>query len=84
MEGFLDALYEYAQETRITSYLDRWKYQRATDALEEDWEAFRATLTEEQDKKLNALLMRENKVTYLEDRAVFSCALSIGVGLGRL
>ena len=84
MEGFLRALYEYAQDQRVTTYLETWEYRRATCDLEEDWTAFRSTLTAEQTRILDALLNRERNAAYLEDQAVFSCGLSIGIGLGRL
>ena len=52
--------------------------------LEEDWASFRSTLTAEQEQRLKALLDRERNAAYLEDQAIFSCGLSMGVGLGRL
>lgn len=84
MEGFLRALYEYAQDQRVMSYLETWEYRRATYDLEEDWTAFRSTLTAEQARILDALLNRERNAACLEDQAIFSCGLSMGVGLGRL
>ena len=65
-------------------YLETWEYRRATCDLEADWTAFRSTLTAEQEQSLKALLDRERKVAYLEDQAIFSCGLSMGIGLGRL
>ena len=44
MEGFLHALYEYAQEKHVPSYLETWEYRRATCDLEEDWASFRSTV----------------------------------------
>ena len=84
MEGFLHALYEYAQEKHVLSYLETWEYRRATYDLEEDWTAFRSTLTAEQARILDTLLDRERNAACLEDQAIFSCGLSMGVGLGRL
>lgn len=84
MEGFLRALYDYAQEQKIEDYLESWEYRRATYDLEADWTAFRATLTVEQDQRLDALLSRERSAGELEEEAAFCCGLSIGVGLGRL
>ena len=84
MEGFLDALYEYAQEQGVAPYLETWEYRRATCDLEAAWETFRATLTAEQDRDLAALLGRERNAGYLEEEAVFCCGLSMGIGLGRL
>ncbi len=84
MEGFLRALYEYAQDQRVTPYLETWEYRRATCDLEEDWASFRSTLTAEQARILDTLLDRERNAACLEDQAIFSCGLSMGVGLGRL
>jgi hypothetical protein len=84
MEGFLDALYEYAQEQRIAPYLETREYRRATYDLEAEWRAFRSTLTAEQDRDLTALLARERNAEELEKEAVFCCGLSMGIGLGRL
>lgn len=84
MEGFLDALYEYAQEQGMAPYLETREYRRATCDLEADWTAFRSTLTAEQDKGLASLLTRERNAGYLEEEAVFRCGLSMGIGLGRL
>lgn len=84
MEGFLDVLYEYAQEQGIGPYLETREYRRATYDLEADWACFRSTLTAEQDRDLMALLARERDAGELEEEAVFCCGLSMGVGLGRL
>ena len=50
MEGFLHALYEYAQDRCVMPYLETWEYRRATCDLEADWTAFRSTLTAEQER----------------------------------
>lgn len=84
MEGFLDVLYEYAQEQGIAPYLETWEYRRTTYDLEADWTAFRSTLTAEQEQDLAALLARERNAGYMEEEAVFCCGLSMGIGLGRL
>ena len=84
MEGFLNALYEYAQERGIAPYLETREYRRAVCDLEADWTVFRAKLTAEQDRDLAVLLSRERDAEELEEEAVFCCGLSIGVGLGRL
>lgn len=84
MEGFLHALYEYAQEKHVLSYLETWEYRRATCDLEADWTAFRSTLTAEQEQRLKALLDRERSAGELEGEAIFPCGLSIRVGLGQL
>ena len=84
MEGFLHALYEYAQDRCVMPYLETWEYRRATCDLEEAWTAFRSTLTAEQDRRLDALLLKEKKAGQLEEKAAFCCVLSMGVSLGRL
>lgn len=84
MKGFLNALYQYAQEKRIPSYLETREYRRMACDLEQDWTAFRSTLTAEQDQRLESLLARGEKIECLEEEAVFCCGLSMGVGLGRL
>lgn len=84
MEEILDILYAYAQETQIDAYLNTWEHLRLTYDLEEDWEAFRSMLTAEQDRRLDALLLKEKKAGQLEEKAAFCCVLSMGVSLGRL
>ena len=84
MEEILDILYAYAQETQIDAYLNTWEHLRLTYDLEEDWEAFRSVLTAEQDRRLDALLLKEKKAGQLEEKAAFCCVLSMGVSLGRL
>lgn len=84
MEGFLDVLYEYVQEQGVASYLETREYRRATYDLETGWACFRSTLTAEQERDLAALLARERDAGYMEEEAVFCCALSMGVELGRL
>ncbi len=84
MKGFLEALYQYAQEERIGRYLESREYYRAVCDLEENWTAFRSGLTAEQGERLDALLGQERQVGYLTEEAAFCSALSIGVGLGRL
>ena len=84
MEGFLDALYQYAQDQGVISYLETREYRRAVCDLEENWIAFRAGLTAEQGKRLDALLEQERKTGYLAEEATFTSGLSIGISLGRL
>ena len=84
MEEILDILYAYAQETQIDAYLNTWEHLRLTYDLEEDWEAFRSMLTAEQDRRLDQVLTQEKRIGQLEEKAVFRCGLSLGVGLGRL
>ena len=84
MKGFLWALYEYAQDQCGIPCLEARECHRATHGLEEGWASFRSTLTAEQEQRLKALLNRERNAACLEDQAIFSCGLSMGVGLGRL
>ncbi len=84
MDGVLHALFAYVQEERIGPCLETREYRRAVCGLEENWEVFRSTLTEEQLQRLDALLEQEQTVGRLEERAVFRCGLSLGIGLGRL
>ncbi len=84
METLIDTLYVYAQENRVTRHLRTPGYSQAVTGIEEDWKAFKATLTVEQGERLNALLLREIKTDYLEDKASFLAGLSIGLDLGRL
>ncbi len=84
MEEFLHTLYAYAQENRVPRYLRTPEYRRAACGLEEGWEMFRSTLTTEQKRKLDILLLQEWEVGHLEDEASFAAALSIGLDLSRL
>lgn len=84
MEAFLEALYQYAQDEGVTPYLETREYRRAVCDLEENWVAFRAGLTAEQGKRLDALLKQEREVGCLTEEATFASGLSIGVSLGRL
>ena len=84
MDSLIDALYFYAKERQVSHYLQTTEYRRAVSHIEEDWEAFRSTLTAEQGEQLEELLTQEAKITHLEDEASFCSALSIGLTLGRL
>ena len=53
-------------------------------ALVADWDALRSAPPAEQNRSLAAPLAREKKAEYLEDEAIFCCALSMGLELGRL
>ena len=74
MEGFLDALYEYAQEQGIAPHLENREYRRAIHDLEADWTAFRSTLTEKQGQSLELLLVREKKSNIWKRKPSFSAA----------
>ncbi len=84
MDGYLRALFEYAQEEGVAPCLESREYRRAAYGLEEGWEAFRSTLTAEQARRLDALLGQERSVGYLTEKAVFRCGFSAGVELGRI
>ena len=84
MHPLIEILYFYAQQAQVGRYLQTAEYRRAVSHIEEDWKAFRSTLTAEQGERLDALLTQEAKITHLEDEASFSCALSMGIELGRL
>ena len=84
MQSIFDMLYSYAQESQVSRYLWTEEYRQAISDIEENWEAFRSTLTEEQGERQRALLSQEAGITYLEDKASFCSALSMGIELGRL
>ncbi len=84
MNSLMNTLYFYAQEGQVSRYLQTAEYRQAVLYIEEDWEAFRSTLTAEQEKQLDGLLTRNARIAYLEDEASFCCALSMGIALGRL
>ena len=84
MQDLLNALYDYAQENGVFRYLQAAEYRLAVSDIEEGWEAFRSTLTEEQGERLDALLSQNEEIARFEDEASFCSALSIGIELGRL
>ena len=84
MQSFMDALYFYILERETPRYLQMTEYRQAAICVEEEWERFRSTLTEEQRERLEILLSKKAEVTHLEDEASFCSALSIGITLGRL
>lgn len=84
MRSFIDALFLYAQENRISHYLQTLEYRHAIHGLEDGWDAFRSTLTAEQGAQLDALLSQESEAKHFEEEAVFSSGISIGLDLGRL
>ena len=67
MKGFLWALYEYAQDQCGIPCLEARECHRATHGLEEDWTAFRSTLTAEQARILEALLDQGEDAACLEE-----------------
>ena len=84
MPDLIDTLYNYVQENRVIQYLQSPEYRQAIYDIEDHWDAFRATLTPEQAQKLDGLLEEKAAAAYLEDRAAFCAAVSIGLTLGRL
>ena len=84
MQPFLEALYFYVLEREVPRYLQTTEYQQAALRVEEKWERFRSTLTEEQRERLEMLLSKKAEIAHLEDEASFCGALSIGITLGRL
>lgn len=84
MDSFLDALYGYIQEVQVPRQLAGMEYRRAAEEFAAEWDVFCASLTKEQDRQLEALLMKKGAIGLMEEQAVFCSALSIGIGLGRL
>ena len=84
MHPFMDALYFYALEREAPRYLRMTEYRQMALHVEEEWEKFRLTLTAGQREKLETLISKKAELTLLEDEAAFSCALSMGITLGRL
>ena len=84
MNSLADVLYNYAQEHRVAGRLQTREYRRLSSGLEEEWDDFRATLTAEQERRLEFLLARQFETGRLEDRASFLAGVSIGRELARL
>jgi len=84
MQDLVEALYLYAQENLMGRCLQSWEYRQTVRGAEEDREAFRSTLTEEQNQKLETLLSQEREIGLLEDEALLLAGISIGLELGRL
>ena len=84
MRSLIEDLYFHAQDNHVFRYLQTAEYRQIVSEMEEDWEAFRSTLTAEQGERLDALLAQKLEVAHLEDEASFCSALSIGITLGRL
>lgn len=84
MNSLADVLYNYAQEHRVAGRLQTREYHRLSSGLEEEWDDFRATLTAEQERRLEFLLARQFETGCLEDRASFLAGVSIGRELARL
>lgn len=84
MNSLADVLYNYAQEHRVAGRLQTREYRRLSSGLEEEWDDFRATLTAEQERRLEHLLARQFEAGCLEDRASFLAGVSVGRELARL
>lgn len=84
MQTLIEVLFNYAQENQVSDYLQTAEYRQAISGIEDSWDGFRSTLTEEQGERLDALLLRETAISCLEEEAAFCSALSIGLSLGRL
>ena len=84
MRSLIETLYFYAQEHRVMDRLQTREYRQVSSGLEADWEDFRTTLTEDQERRLEALLVRQLKAGCLEDRASFLAGISIGLELARI
>ena len=84
MRSLIETLYFYAQENRVMDYLQITEYRRLSSGLEEEWDDFRATLTAEQERRLEFLLARQFETGCLGGRASFLAGVSIGRELARL
>ena len=84
MYSLAETLYFYAQEHRTTDYLETRAYRRFSSGLEEAWEDFRQSLTADQERRLESLLVRQLEAACLEDRASFLAGVSVGMELARL
>lgn len=83
MDTLLDALERYINEERIPGFLPPG-YRVAGMRLSQHWENFRATLTDEQIKNLDAIQSEESNFRHMEEAAAFRAALSVGIELSRL
>ena len=84
MMDLINHLYFYSEDHCIPQSLETPEYRQTVHGLEQDWTKFRATLTAEQNRRLEDLLSRQFSVKLKEEQAVFRSGLSIGVTLGRL
>ena len=73
----------YINEERIPGFLAPG-YRVAGMRLTQHWKDFRATLTEEQVKNLDALQSEESSFRRMEEVAAFRATLSVGIELSRL
>jgi len=64
MSDLVKALYLYAQENLMGRCLQSWEYRQKARGAGEEREALRATLTKEQDQKLETFLSREGEINF--------------------
>lgn len=82
MTDIVEALYIFAQEKRIPKYIyNHTEYQDATKCASKCEQTLRATLTDEQNRRLDALL--DERLTYhtAELEAVFQAGFSMALEL---
>ena len=84
MTDLINNLLFYSEDHCVPQCLETSEYNRTVHDLEQDWTGFRASLTAEQDRRLEELLSRQFTVKFTEEQAVFRSGLSIGITLGRL
>lgn len=84
MTDLINHLFFYSEDHCVPQCLETPEYNQAVCDLERDWSGFRASLTAEQDRRLEDLLSRQFTAKFAEEQAVFRSALSIGITLGRL
>ena len=84
MRSLIETLYFYAQKHRVMDRLQTREYRQVSSGLEADWEDFRTTLTADQERRLEAFLVRQFKAGCLEDRASFLAGVSVGLELARI
>ena len=84
MASLLEALEEYAEVNLVCERLPRPEYDTLGTTLCQQWEDFRATLTEKQIRELDAILREESNFRRMEDSAFFRAAIFTGLELSRL
>lgn len=84
MTDLIKHLFFYSEDHCVPRNLETPEYRQTVHGLEQDWKGFRASLTAEQDRRLEELLSRQFKVKLTEEQAVFRSGLSIGLTLSRI
>lgn len=84
MTDLIETLYQFAQENRIAKYLyyDN-EYRDSAECADKGEQALRATLTEEQNKRLDALLGKQFICHSAELEAIFQAGFSMALELIR-